>query len=293
MSAAPELQALQGRTPLLSILIPAFNHPAGVARIFERLEPLRDSTELEILVSDDSSDATAAALISACCASFPNACYRRQSPPLGAVANWNWLLDHARGYYSWLLHHDEAPADGAALARSLPFLACADAADIWILACRVQHRPRANARLHFPPRWSAGLLRRWPTYLLRRNLVGPPSALIVRTTVYARYDPGLAWLVDVDAYIRCLQAARSVEAWPGPGVLSTLNNMTSITAALRPQLVATEKRERAGLARGVAGRSVWLARGLPAAALRGLELLAWAALRSSQRLWQLASGRVS
>ena len=282
-----------GQVPLLSILIPAFNHPAGVARIFEQLRPMRGWAELEIIIFDDSSDDAAAASISVSCASFPNALYRRNSPPLGAVANWNWLLDAARGHYSWLLHHDEAPADGAALARTVRQLARSDAADVWILACHVQHRPGARARLHFPPRWSAALLQRWPAYLLRRNIIGSPSALVVRSAVYARFNPGLAWLVDVEAYIRCLQAAHSVAAWRGPGVMSTLDDTASITATLRPQLAATAKRERAWLKQGDAGCSVWLATGLPAAALRGLELLAWMTWRLGQRLWHLVSGRVS
>ena len=280
-----------GRAPLLSILVPAFNHPAGIARIFEQLQTLRGSVDLEILVSDDSSDAAAAALIGATCASFPNVSYSRHCPPLGAVANWNWLLDQARGRYSWLLHHDEAPADGAALARSLPLLARSDAADVWILACHVGARPGSRARLHFPPRCSAALLRRWPAYLLRRNLIGPPSALVVRSAFYARFNPGLAWLVDVEAYTRTLQGAHSIAAWPGPGVLSTLDNMASITTALRPRLAATAQSERVWLKQGGAGRSVWLATGLAASTARGLELLAWAAWRSGQWLWRLAKGR--
>ena len=292
-AAGRENQGLPGQPPLLSILIPAFNQPAGVARIFEQLQPLRGRAELEIVVSDDSSDDAAAALISATCASFPNAVYRRQAPSLGAVVNWNWLLDQARGRYSWLLHHDEAPADGAALARGLPLLTAADAPDIWVLACQVVRRPGGPERLHFPPRWGAALLQRWPGYLLRRNVIGPPSALIVRSRCYARFEPRLAWLVDVDSYTRSRQAARRVAPWPGPGVLSWVDGGGSITASLQSGLAATAQRERAWLRQTAAGRpaaAVWLSSAWPAAALRGLEQLAWAGWRGGQGLWRLWAG---
>ncbi len=279
--------------PLLSILIPAFNRPDGIARIFEGLRALRASKQVEIRVSDDSSDDAAAQAISKLCAAFPGVVYQRQTPPLGAVANWNFLLDQARGSYSWLLHHDEAPADGAALASSLALLASGP--DIWVLACHVVRRPGGPARLHFPPRWGAALLRRWPGYLLQRNVIGPPSALIIRSRCYARFEPGLAWQVDVEAYTRSRQAARSVAAWPGPGVVSYVDRQASITALLRPGLAATVQAERAWLNETAACRPAagfWLTPSLPAALLRRLEPLVWAVWRAGQCLWPRAGGRL-
>ena len=123
----------------------------------------------------------------------------------------------------------------------------------------------------------------------------PPSALIIRSRCYARFDPSLVWRVDVEAYIRSRQAAQSVQAWPGPGVVSYVDRQGSITATLRPRLAATLQRESAWL-NETAGRrpaaGFWLAPTLPAALLRRVEPLAWAVWRGGQRLWPLARGRL-
>lgn len=279
--------------PLLSVLIPAYNQPAGVERILARLAGLGAPGELEIRVSDDSTDEAAAERIAAALRALPAAQwhYRRNQPPLGAVRNWNALLAQARGRYLWLLHHDEEPDEAARLAPLLAALR-RDSAEVWILGCRVQHRPGARPRLHFPPHWAAAVLRRWPGYLLRRNLVGPPSALVVRDHAAVRYDESLAWLVDVEAYVRLLSSGARIAAWPQAGVLSRVDAVHSITASLQPALAATARRELAQVAAGVLARvarpwagTAWRARGLRAA-----ESLLWAGWRAGQRLFFRAEG---
>lgn len=276
--------------PLLSVLIPAYNQPAGIERILARLQALGEPGEIELRVSDDSSDDGAAARIEAAVQALPadhfaTRHYQRNRPAHGAVPNWNALLAQATGRYLWLLHHDEEPDAAPVLAPLLAELR-RDAAEVWILRCRVQHRPDQVPRLHFPPRWAAALLRRWPAYLLRRNLVGPPSALIVRDCTAVRFDEGLVWLVDVEAYVRLLSGNVRIAAWPGGGVLSRVDAVHSITAGLQPDLAATARRELDRLAAGphAAQAAPWAGTRWRTRGLRAAETLLWAAWRIGQRL---------
>jgi len=41
---------------------------------------------------------------------FRDVIYQRNDPPLGAVANWNGLIELATGRYILLIHHDEYPS---------------------------------------------------------------------------------------------------------------------------------------------------------------------------------------
>jgi len=282
---------------LLSVLIPAYNQPAGVERILDRLAGLGKSGEVEVRVSDDSTDDAAATRIAAAVQTWSSgplaACpawqYQRNQPPLGAVRNWNALLAQATGRYVWLLHHDEEPDAAVALKPLLAQLQ-EDTADVWILRCHVQRQPGGPRRLHFPPRRAAALLRRWPGYLLRRNLIGPPSALIVRDHAVAKYDETLAWLVDVEFYMRVLASGVQLGAWPHAGVLSHVDGVNSITAALQPELAATARRELDLIAGGVlnAQAKLWAGRTLRSSLLRATETLLWAGWRAGQRLFARA-----
>lgn len=279
--------------PLLSVLIPTYNQPLGVERAMASLQFARARPDVEVVVGDDSSDDEAADQIARIVRAFPQATYRRNRPTLGAVSNWNALLDRANGRYCMVLHHDEALAEREMLPRLLDALSGAESADVWVLACHVVgHRDRAP-RLHFPSRWSAAVARRFPAYLLRRNLIGPPSALIVRRANYVRYDGRLQWYVDVECYFRILSRTRSVAPWPGPGVISHTDAVNSITASLSSRLSEIEASERPLLyaLHGRVSQTRWLFSHAPGArCARALETILWGVFRLLQRTVQIAQG---
>jgi glycosyltransferase involved in cell wall biosynthesis len=274
---------------VLSVLLPAYNQPNGVARILGRLEPLKGCPEVEILVSDDSSDDVAAGRILAACEAFGGVRHVRNRPGLGAVQNWNCLLRRARGEFCWLLHHDEEPAPALDLQGLLRSLADPSAADAWLLNCHVVHSAGERPRLHFPARWAVALVRRWPGYLLRRNLIGSPSNLIVRRLCYAPYDERLQWRVDVEAYLRMLEPPVRLNAWRQGGVLSHRDRTNSITASLAANLHAVEVREHDLLRADHGDRlgvDLWLRPGGLASMGRALEAIGWMAFRSVYRALQ-------
>lgn len=270
------------KQPLLSVLIPAYNRPQGVERALASLAAALSRADVEVVVSDDSTDDQAAARIAAICARTGAVRYTRNQPPLGAVPNWNHLLDDAAGEYCLLLHHDEELSADLELPSMLEEMAQGTGPDCWVLACSVVRRPGAQPVRHFPVAFALWLVRRWPGYLMRRNLLGSPSVLVAKRSCWPRFDSRLQWRVDVDAYLRL--ALRPVEwrPWRRGGLLSHLDTQNSITAQLASRLVQVEEAERSILAtahKQVPGVHFWLGQTRLDRGVRAAEMVLWGAFR--------------
>ena len=286
MSDEPEPRDVLAQ-PWLSILVPSYNRPEGVSRLLSSLSALRGRADVEFAVHDDSTDDSAAQRIASACARFGGVLHRRNVPPLGAPRNWNGLLSAARGRYLMLLHHDEEIAASTDLPALLQAMKSPQAPTAWLLSCYVVHRPGERPREHFPAGWAASLIRRHPAYLLRRNVIGPPSALILRSDRYGPFDERLRWLVDMEAYYRLLRGLESVRAWPSGGVISHRDARNAITALLAPDLKRIEAQERQllwSIHGGLPGVSWQLGPAAGHRIWRLVESLLWRALRAVLRL---------
>ena len=286
------------KQPLLSVLIPTYNFPQGVARAIASMGPLLDKAAeygVEVLVSDDSSDSTLALAIETAVAGCKTAAYVRNQPPLGAVRNWNALLHKAKGQYCLILHHDEYFESPSAFARIVRYLAQPHVADYIVLPCRLVKVGQPSRR-HMPKWLVQCVLQRWPGYLFRRNVFGSPSVLILRRSMYEPYDNRLRWFVDVELYVRVLMKHNPLRVFlEGPGIISDMSLASSITNTLRGQLGSIRTNELNLLAEmgSLQGRGAWLVRGTRVASLgRSMETAVWAMFRLTWRLRQLL-GRVA
>jgi glycosyltransferase involved in cell wall biosynthesis len=192
---------------LLSILIPCYNNPSGLSNILGPLTGLKESTlsELEIIVSDDSpSPLLSRNQLASIKHAIPFFRYLWNSPPLGAVDNWNHLLSIAKGNYLWLCHHDEYLFDAISNIDILIRTISSMCSDVYILPLLKVYSVGIFkfVQCHTPPRIILSLFTKFPLLFYQINPLGPPSILIVKSTVYATYDNNLRWLVDVDYYFR-------------------------------------------------------------------------------------------
>ena len=286
------------KQPLLSVLIPAYNFPQGVARAIASMGTLPEQAAgggVEILVSDDSSETTLALAIETAVAGGKTAAYVRNQPPLGAVRNWNALLQRAKGQYCLILHHDEYFESPSAFAEVLRHLTLPHAADCIVLACKIVDVGQPPRR-HMPKWLVQRVLQQWPGYLFRRNVIGSPSVLILRRTIYEPFDDRLRWFVDVEIYVRVLTKhhPRSV-VLDGPGIVSDASLASSITKTLRGDLGNIRSSELTLLAEigSLQGRAAWLMGGThPARLARTIEAVAWGMFRLTWHLRQLL-GRIA
>jgi hypothetical protein len=279
--------------PLLSVLVPTYNHANGLGRIVTSLGALAQGSQIELRVHDDSSDDRAAAAIEQIVQTCACGIYRRNQPPQGAVRNWNGLLDAAAGEYALLMHHDEYFEGEQTLKDALLRLHKDTSVDGLVFPCRVVSARFPMGRLHMPARIARWIVERYPGYMLRRNPIGAPSTLLLRRSMYPRYDERLRWLVDCELYVRAIVAHRPRLIFlTGPGVVSDGAGAVSITSSLGPSIkpiMADELRllQRQGLPQA---RGAWLVSASSSAKLaRTFESVAWTAFRAIQRLAQAAT----
>lgn len=289
------VKARPGVPPTLSILIPAYNYASGVRRIVVPLLA-EGRTDIEIVVHDDSSADDVGTAMRQLVASHACLRYVRNSPALGAVRNWNGLLQGAQGRYAILIHHDDFPVSDTFASDLLSELERHDWPDALILSCLaydVAHR-KIKPCVCNPFRNFFG--RYVPAYLFRRNVLGPPSVLVARRDLFEGYDPALKWLVDVEAYFRFVTAqTRRLVFSPllmacstglPDAISTTIRSSTKQVASAELAYLESKYPQRRCWAR-LRGKTFW------GKVLLALEQPLWLGVRAASALCSAVRGRAS
>ena len=220
---------------ILSILLPTFNFSEGVIRILEAFKNAPASL-VEIIINDDSDNLEVLTAVSPLIKRYPSLItYNKNSPAQGPVANWNSLLDKATGQYVLFMHHDEYPANDFFLSSLLSKLQNDDL-DVLVLRCILVSSLGTRKRPHVPLFIQLIVLKFFPSYLFKRNVIGSPSCLVVRRTKYPRFNLQLKWLVDVDLYWQLFSGCLNWELSKVLKIASMPRKVGSITHSLSRQV---------------------------------------------------------
>ncbi|HVZ58032.1 MAG TPA: glycosyltransferase [Chitinophagaceae bacterium] len=188
--------------PLISICVPAYRKPAFVTRLLDSV--LRqDYKQVEVIISDDSPDESVNLAIAPYINKL-NLRYYHNQPAKGSPVNWNFALDQARGELLMLLHQDDWLYAPDALRSYVEAFGSDSSLDFVFCKNIAVREDGSEIVLQALP----GLLHRLdrlPNHLVRADVIGPPSNVMVRSTVTTRYDERFIWLVDVDYYVRLLK----------------------------------------------------------------------------------------
>lgn len=109
MKTPPALQSLASRpdgpAPLVTFGIPAYNRPAMLAETLTSIAEQTTFSDYEVVVCDDGGLPETRDVV----ASFPREKFSLHvnTPPLGAVSNWNRCIERARGHWVTILHEDD------------------------------------------------------------------------------------------------------------------------------------------------------------------------------------------
>ena len=269
--------------PFLSVLIPSCAYPEGVERI---LSAVGTHPDVEILIFDDTPGPEIERLVSAASRQAQNVVYRHnptaKGQALGAVSNWNELLDAARGTYIHLIHHDEVPLGADFVARLGDVLNKNGEVDVVLMDLLLVNEELHPIRRHVPTWFRELVCRHAPGYLFRRNVIGPTAALIIKRSRMPRFDVQLKWLVDVELYVRLCRSRLKWITVSSLQVGSLQRSSGSITASLRSDLSAIDEAERHTLSDAYARDRTWLGSrsGKP---VRAIEALFWLGLRAVTR----------
>lgn len=265
--------------PLLTILIPAFQYAEGVVRILSNLDSI-EGTDCELLVFDDSpNDEVKVAVTCWSKATGPKVTYKHNQPAYGAIANWNALLDAASGEYCLLMHHDDFPISEHFVNDIVTALREHPETDVAILDSILVAPKTGWNRRHVPIWIRDFVINYFPQYLYQRNVIGCTGALVVRRSLYPRYDVRLRWLVDVDLYRRLFRTSRHVLLCRSIEIGSLLGRPGSITAGLKGSIRKVEREERAYLLNSRSPGCFWLGSSPIHELLRGIETICWMGMR--------------
>lgn len=223
--------------PFCSILIPAYEYPEGISAILKGLEDI-NKNEFEIIISDDSKSDSILNLVESHALTQNGILkYYKNFTSLGAVNNWNHLIDLASSDIVVLLHHDEYFINSYDLQIAIKEI-LSGKVDIIVGQVKLLKKPNDRPLDHFPLFLSRFLMRKFPEYIYLRNYLGPVSCLIFRKSLCVYFDINLRWLVDVDFYYRLRLKTNKWLFLNSHIVYSLINRPASITAKIRGQLEA-------------------------------------------------------
>jgi glycosyltransferase involved in cell wall biosynthesis len=273
------------KKPILSILIPLFNYPEGFERILYGLN-LKNVKQCEVLVFDNSHNDTIRKLIEEWQSKTKfNITYIKNIPIIGPVDNWNNLLDAAKGKFSLLMHHDEFPIGSDFLSQLCDKIEKFPEKDFFILDCILVDPESGKNTPHIPSFIKSLLLRSRPTYLFRRNYIGPSATFVCRTKSYPRFDKRLIWLVDVDLYARVFLNSRKYMYLSNIKVGSLQGRKDSITARISSSLNDIKGREISYLLNTKGFNDMWLNNDLASKIIRSLEFVFWGLMRAYTKIF--------
>lgn len=194
--------------PLISICVPAYKQPDFVVRLLKSVIQ-QTYKRVEVVISDDSPDDTVKIAIEPYKSEL-SIVYIQNSPALKSPANWNNAIAHAKGEYFLLLHQDDWLHDTSALEKYLnAFNSNPKAGFVFCKNIAVTEDGKEIVLQHIPSLLTR--LSKTPLHLVLAQVIGPPSNTMLRSEVRDRvqYDEDFIWLVDVDYYVRVLQAGYS------------------------------------------------------------------------------------
>jgi glycosyltransferase involved in cell wall biosynthesis len=185
--------------PFISICIPAYKNTAFLQRLLDSIA-IQSFTDYEVVITDDSPDDAVQQLIEHYHQRL-SIHYHKNTPALGSPANWNKGLQLAKGEWIKMMHDDDWFAD----TNSLQAFADAASAEVdFIFAAYADVYLDSNKKVikQLLPQQH----KNYPLGLFEENTLGHPSVTMHRNIPGLQYNEQFVWVVDIDFYIRFLQA---------------------------------------------------------------------------------------
>ena len=190
-------------TPFIAICIPTFKRPDYLKRLLDSI-CLQTFRDFEILVNDNSPDDSIKNLVHSY-ADRLQISYEKHPGPMTAVVNCINLMRRADTPWIKLMHDDDWFATEDALQR-FATAALGSGKDFIFSGCnRVRLETMAISEESIIGA-SKKLLEESPLNLLFRNVIGHPSVVMHKKDKGIEYNPAFNWVLDIDYYIRYINA---------------------------------------------------------------------------------------
>lgn len=193
-------------SPLISICIPAYSRQLFLQRLLESIE-LQHFRDFEVIITDDSPADVIEQFLKNKLYNFPIQ-YIRNQTPLGTPVNWTEGMKYAKGKWIKVMHDDDWFSNPDSLATYAG--AIKDTVDCIFSGYTAFYEAGSKSINKTISTNQFSKLKSYPYYLFGNNVIGPPSVVLFRRDLQELYDPGLKWLVDLEAYVRMLKNCKCI-----------------------------------------------------------------------------------
>lgn len=235
---------MNNKNPLLSILIPTYNYKIGLMRIMYFLQNL-PKDKCEIVIYDNSPNEETKEYVDNWIVQNQNINirYRLNRPITAPAKNWNDLIEDSKGKYCLLLHNGEFPDSKTFFEKLVENLEKTEP-DTALVRCILTDLEKKDAFFNLPLWLKGFVIKYFPKYLFKQNVIGPTSTLIIKKELYAKFDDNLKWLLDVDSYYRSLIVSKNIQLFKNINMISVLNKSDTLTKELGTKISKIEKNEK-------------------------------------------------
>lgn len=213
--------------PKVSICIPTYKQPSLFKRTLNSVF-IQDYKDYEVIITDDSTDDCIKEIIKEF-PDFEKLSYIKNEKRKGSPDNWNEAIDHAKGEYIKILHHDDWFSSKKSLANFVGLLDNNILADFAFSSSEVYGPNQVFKYLYKPKQEQINKLKIGVDYLFPRNFIGCPSSTIYRRKTNGKFDSRLKWVVDLDFYISILRENNNFVFCPEPLVCITEDSPHQVT----------------------------------------------------------------
>lgn len=189
--------------PFISICIPTYKRADLLKKLLESIRT-QTSTDFEILINDNSPDDTLKNLAATYSDLLPIA-YQKNEPPISATENCNKVIARANADWIKIMHDDDWFESNDALQQF------ADAAkqsgkDFIFCASNQVYLETGKIEPEFFTDERQQMLDNSFYSLIYLNVIGHPSVVMYKKDSSLLYDPQFNWVLDIDFYLRYLNA---------------------------------------------------------------------------------------
>jgi glycosyltransferase involved in cell wall biosynthesis len=188
--------------PFISVCIPAYQRTGFLKRLLDSIS-IQNYPNFEVVITDDSPGSEVQELVEQHPVRSKIRYYRNQAT-LGTPENWNEALRKAKFDWIKIMHDDDwfsgpdSLTDFASTIRNSGTSFYFSAYSNVYPDGRVKQVSISDRLLN--------AFRQNPVNLIAANRIGPPSVVIFKKDLSVLFDNRLKWLVDIDFYIRYLNA---------------------------------------------------------------------------------------
>jgi glycosyltransferase involved in cell wall biosynthesis len=189
--------------PFISICIPTYKR----ANLFQKLLDsviMQSYKNVEVLVNDNSPDDAIKSVVLAYQEKLTIS-YIKNEPALSAVDNCRAVMRRATGEWIKIMHDDDWFASANALEQYAHVATHAGKDFIFCASNQVYLESGKIEQEMLTPQRRA-MLAESPLSLFELNVIGHPSVVMHRKDAAIEYDPQFNWVLDIDFYLRYIQA---------------------------------------------------------------------------------------